>query len=62
LTFAAVLDLSSLSTEKISVSLSTYLSIMIIGVFGGYAVFEFIMAMIYRNYILHNEFHTRIGN
>ncbi|CDW85321.1 UNKNOWN [Stylonychia lemnae] len=59
LTFASVLDLSSLSAESINIGMGSYLSIMIIGVYGGYVLFELITGMIYRNYILTNEFHLR---
>eukprot|EP00347_Sterkiella_histriomuscorum_P000009 403377534 len=56
LVFSAALDISALQSERMKMYLGSYLAIVVLVCYGAYALFELIMAMIYRSYILKNEF------
>lgn len=56
LTFSAALDLRYISTESVQMNTGTYISIMVIVLYSVYAIFEIVMALLYRSYITKNDF------
>lgn len=60
LTFSAALDLSSLVNEKMKMYMGSYIAIAVLAAYATYSIFEIIMAVVYRSYIIKNQFHKNI--
>lgn len=60
LTFTSALDFNYITYEKATMDTAAFASMVVILLFGIYALGEIVLALVYRNYIIRNEFDKNV--